>query len=102
MVKFMDFSRPFECFSSSFQSTFNFQGLFKTVLYIQVLFKPVGTLLWSYWQHLIVMFKISNKAICNNVLSKNMKNSTGHLDSPFILDYDKASRYECVIKNYFS
>ena len=36
--------KAFECFSSSFQGNFNFQGLFKTVLYIQVLFKPVQTL----------------------------------------------------------
>ena len=34
----------FECFSSIFQGKFNFQGLFKTVLYIQVLFKPAQTL----------------------------------------------------------
>ena len=34
----------FECFSSTFQVKFNFQGLFKTVLFIQVLFKPVQTL----------------------------------------------------------
>ena len=31
-------------FSSTFQGEFHFQGLFKTVLYIQVLFKPVRTL----------------------------------------------------------
>ena len=31
-------------FSSTFQGKFSFQGLFKTVLYIQVLFKPVRTL----------------------------------------------------------
>ena len=37
--------KAFECFSSTFQGKFNFQGLFKTVLYIiQVLFKPVRTL----------------------------------------------------------
>ena len=36
--------KAFECFSSTFQGKFNFQGLFKTVLYIQVLFKPVPTL----------------------------------------------------------
>ena len=35
----------FECFSSTFQGKFYFQGLLKTVLYIQVLFKPVCTLL---------------------------------------------------------
>ena len=32
--------KAFECFSSTFQGKYNFQGLFKTVLYIQVLFKP--------------------------------------------------------------
>ena len=37
--------KAFECFSSTFQDKFNFQGLFKTVLYIQVLFKPVRTLI---------------------------------------------------------
>ena len=31
-------------FFKHFQGKFNFQGLFKTVLYIQVLFKPVQTL----------------------------------------------------------
>ena len=36
--------KAFECFSSTFQGKFHFQGLFKTVLYIQVLFKPVPTL----------------------------------------------------------
>ena len=40
MVKFKDFSRPV----SAFHGKFNFQGLFKTVLYIQVLFKSVQTL----------------------------------------------------------
>ena len=32
------------CFSSTFQGKFNFQGLFKTIPYIQELFKPVRTL----------------------------------------------------------
>ena len=36
--------KAFECFSSTFQGKFYFQGLFKTVLYIQILFKPVRTL----------------------------------------------------------
>ena len=40
--------KAFECFSSTFQGKFNFQGLFKTVLYIQVLFKPVQTLLITH------------------------------------------------------
>ena len=37
--------QAFECFSSTFQGKFYSQGLFKTVLSIQVLFKPVLTLL---------------------------------------------------------
>ena len=37
--------KAFECFSSTFQGKFYFQGLFKIVLYIQVLFKPVQTLI---------------------------------------------------------
>ena len=36
--------KAFESFSSTFQGKFNFQGLFKTVLYIQVLIKPEWTL----------------------------------------------------------
>ena len=37
-------SKAYEGFSSIFQGKLNFQGLFKTVLYILVLFKPVRTL----------------------------------------------------------
>ena len=33
--------KAFECFLSNFQGKFYFQGLFKTVLHIQALFKPV-------------------------------------------------------------
>ena len=33
--------KAFERFSSTFQSRFTFQGLFKKAPYIQVLFKPV-------------------------------------------------------------
>ena len=36
--------KAFESFSNTFQGEFNFQGLFKTVLYIQVLFKSVRTM----------------------------------------------------------
>ena len=43
--------KAFECFSSTFQGKSNFQGLFKTVLYIQVLFKPVRTL------HMVLLSK---------------------------------------------
>ena len=38
------FFKAYECFSSTFQAKFKVQGLFKAVLYIQVLFKPVLTL----------------------------------------------------------
>ena len=44
--KIQGLSYAFECFSSTFQDKFHFQGLFKTVLYIQVLSKPVRTL-WT-------------------------------------------------------
>ena len=36
--------KAFEYFSSAFLGKFYFQGLFKTALYIEVLFKPVRTL----------------------------------------------------------
>ena len=36
--------KAFECFSSTLHGKFHFQGLFKTVLYVQILFKPVQTL----------------------------------------------------------
>ena len=36
--------KAIECFSSTFQGKFNFLGLFKTNLYIQVLSKSVRTL----------------------------------------------------------
>ena len=42
--KILGLFKTFECLSSTFQRNFNFQGLFKTVLYVQVLFKPVRTL----------------------------------------------------------
>ena len=43
--KIQELFKAFVCFSSSFQGKFNFQGLFKTILYIEVLFKPLRTLL---------------------------------------------------------
>ena len=42
--KIQGFFKAVDCFSSTFQGKFNFQGLFKTALYIQVIFKPVRTL----------------------------------------------------------
>ena len=41
MVKFKDYSRPLSIFST-FQCKLNFQGLFKTFLYIQVCANPVS------------------------------------------------------------
>ena len=43
MVKFKDFSRPLSVFQVILRQIY-FQELFKTVLYIQVLFKSVPTL----------------------------------------------------------
>ena len=43
-VNIHGFFKAFECFSSTFQGKFYFQGLFKTVQYIQVFFKSVRTL----------------------------------------------------------
>ena len=45
--KIQGFFKAFDCFSSTFQGKLIFQGLFKTGLYIQVLFKPVRTLYLS-------------------------------------------------------
>ena len=45
--------KAFECFSSTFQGKFNVQGLFKTFLYIQVLFKPVRTLQYVNNPHVV-------------------------------------------------
>ena len=43
--------KAIECFSSTFHGKFYFQGLFKTVLYIQVLFNPVQTLQYYHNSH---------------------------------------------------
>ena len=51
-------------FSSTFQGKFNFQGVFKTVLNIQVLFKPVQTL-FLYKDNIVVIEQLS----CLNVSS---------------------------------
>ena len=42
--KIQELFKAFECFSSTFQGKFNFQGLFMTVQYIHVLFMSVRTL----------------------------------------------------------
>ena len=48
--------KAFEWFSSTFQGKFIFQGLFKTNLYIQVLFKPVRTLKYEYFCRLCLLW----------------------------------------------
>ena len=53
--------KTFECFSSTFKGKFNFQGLFKTVLYIQVLFKPVRTPRKKLFSHLLAPKTDSSK-----------------------------------------
>ena len=63
--------KVFVCYSSTFQGKLKFQGLFKTVLYIQVFFKPVSTLrqcrLWQALSYaalseaLLVLYAISIK-----------------------------------------
>ena len=45
IVEFKDFFKASEWFSSTFQGRFNLQELFKQALQIQVLFKPVWTLI---------------------------------------------------------
>ena len=58
MVKNQGLFKAFECISSTFQGKFNFQGLFKTVLYIQVLFKTVRTLTYQEPMALALWFQI--------------------------------------------
>ena len=45
MVKFADFSRPLCVFPVLFKADLIFKDLFKIVMYIQVLFKTVSTLI---------------------------------------------------------
>ena len=61
--------KAFQCVSSSFQGKSNFQGLFKTVLYIQVLFKPVRILCIQRKENL-TLYKYGNsrkKTSCFNI-----------------------------------
>ena len=70
--------KAFDCFSSTFQGKFNFQGLFKTVLHIQVLFKPVRTLLKRISQKLKVPtpYTFCSIKILKNVKVRFLKKST--------------------------
>ena len=56
--KIQELFKVYECFSSTFQGKFNFQGRFKTVLYIQVLFKPVQTLETKRIDNLPLLFDL--------------------------------------------
>ena len=58
--KIQELFKAFECFYSNFQGQFNFQGLFKTVLYIQVLYKLVRALYEIKFGDIAVMFKYCN------------------------------------------
>ena len=72
MVKFKYFSRPLSGFSSTFQGKFNFQGLFKTVLYIQALFKPVRTMSLTFFpshSHPIMSSPISGTSTTTSHIS---------------------------------
>ena len=64
--------KAFECFSCTFLGKFNFQGHFKTVLYIQVLFKTVRTLSLYPWfkQSSCQLSVIVESMILNNLLVK--------------------------------
>ena len=54
--KIQEVFKAFECFSSTFQGKFNFQGIFKTALYIQVLFKSVRTLTTIGQTCIVILF----------------------------------------------
>ena len=72
--------KVFECFSSTFQGKFYFQGIFKIVLYIQVLFKPVRTL--SY-KCIVSSFRASpegyNMKVSKGAKIRNRYNQVPHL-----------------------
>ena len=60
--KVQGFFKALECFSSTFQGKVNFHGLFKTVLYIQVLFKPVQTL-YKQYSHISAQTSMLSKIV---------------------------------------
>ena len=104
--KIQALSKDLEFFSSPFQGKFNFQELFKTALYIQVLFKPVRALhsfngsnllqfsigsplmyemyYYKFWPLESAIFKISGDD------RTNLKNSLGTTDS---IKLKESSRY---------
>ena len=71
--------KAFECFSNAFQGKFNFQGLFKTVLYIQVLFKPVRILLKRRLHRLIGVYTCQNAILLEIMHGSNVKWKKDHL-----------------------
>ena len=82
--------KGFECFSSTFQGKFNFQGLFKTNLYIQVLFKSVGC--WGYRQSFSYSFQPRSgyKQEFPSEMSL-ISSSDSHLTVPRILNYKQGA-----------
>ena len=63
--KIQGFFKASECFSSTFHGKFNFQGFYKTVLYIQVLFKPVRTLCTvKNCKIYLPFFEINKNSLC--------------------------------------
>ena len=61
--------KALECFSSTFQGKFYFQELFETVLYIQVLFKPVQTQIYLFFTQnsLLIIPHIVYKPLCTKI-----------------------------------
>ena len=70
-------------FSSTFQGKFNFQGLFKTDLYIQVLFEPVGVQFYcvsSKGSVMTILMRRLFQAFAEHIAISNKKNS--HIVAP--------------------
>ena len=95
--------KVFECFSSTFQGKFYFQGLFKTVLYIQVLFKPRQTLVHEHLKLNKYPIHMSRDAISNNVVFWHMWTQTSlyTVQSPFKLRNSKWSSVSSLTVRIF-
>ena len=78
MVKFKDFSRPLSVFQVLFKAKCIFNDFFKTVLYIQVLFKPVQTL-----------YSVQKGFVCFDSISPSQKflNNVGMGPSAFMITH---------------
>ena len=83
--KIQELFKAVVCFSSTFQGKLNFQGLFKSILYIQVLFKPVRKMCLTSTSGAIFM---RNKVKCKN------KDHMSHII--FTLTLFKSSSHICL------